>query len=109
MGALFGGQVPGGPFAGNGSQQSGSQSVNPYADNYKPPTGPQGTPVGPSAPKVVAGETDEERRRRQALILGAPYEGLGDGGDGSGGSASAAASAASDAGAAAAAGTGDGF
>lgn len=91
MGALFGGQVPGGPFAGNGSQQQPiSQSVNPYADNYKPPTGPQGTPVGPSAPKVVAGETDEERRRRQALILGAPYEGLGNGGDagdGSGGGA----------------------
>lgn len=105
MGGILGGGGSPAPVA----QQPTYQSADPYAANYKPPTGPQGTPAGPITPKAATAETEEERRRRQALILGAPLEGLGDGGDGTGGSASAAASAASDGAAAAAAGTGDGF
>lgn len=67
-------------------QQPTYQSSNPYAANYKPPTGPQGTPVGPITPaKPGAAETEDERRRRQALILGTPYEGLGMGGGADGG------------------------
>lgn len=77
-------------------QQPTYQSSNPYAPNYKPPTGLQASqPAAPITPangvKPAAPETDEEKRRRQALILGVANEGVGDGGDGSGGAASAGA------------------
>lgn len=82
----------GGGGGGGGYQQPTYQSSNPYGSNYRPPSGPQGTPAGPiTPPKPGAApvETEEERRRRQALILGSGLEGVGDGGDGSGGAASA--------------------
>lgn len=81
---------------GGGYQAPVYQSGDPYAANYKPPTGPQGTPAGPITPPKSGVETEEDRRRRQALILGAYSEGLGDGGDGSGGAASAGGAAAGD-------------
>lgn len=87
------------------------QSSDPYAPNYKPPTGVQGaTPkVTTNIPEPIAGETPEQRRARlaqQALILGGGSDGLGNSGEGTG---SAAGGNASDGAAAAAAGTGDGF
>jgi hypothetical protein len=88
MGNMFGG---GGGGGGGGYQAPTYQSSNPYGPNYKPPTGPQGAgPITPPKAGAAPAETDEERRRRQALILGAPHEGVGDGGDGSGGGSGAA-------------------
>ena len=88
MGNMF--QATGPVPAGFTRYNQGPQSSNPYGENYRPPTGPQGgTPVGPTTVKAGSTaatpvETEEERRRRQALILGAMHEGVGDGGTGGG-------------------------
>ena len=86
------------------------QSTDPYAANYKPPTGPQLSAAQKAAtsakvdatPLAPAGDdADElERRRRLALILGSGAETWG-GGDGS-------SSGAADAGAGDSSGAADG-
>jgi len=83
------------------------QSTDPYAANYKPPTGPQLSPAQVAAskpadttPLAPLPDDEQERRRRLALILGSGGETWG-GGDGS-------SSGAADAGAGDGAGAADG-
>jgi hypothetical protein len=84
------------------------QSTDPYAANYKPPTGPQLSPAQKAGQQAKANATpleanpddEEERRRRLALILGSGAETWG-GGDGS-------SSGAADAGAGDSSGAADG-
>lgn len=76
------------------------QGDDPFAPNYKPPTGPQlsaaqkgiqaASPLAPISPD----ETLEQRRRREALILGASPESWGSGGTAGVGDAAADAAAA---------------
>jgi hypothetical protein len=74
------------------------QSLDPYAANYKSPTGPQLAPGQRAAVEAKSAATmlapinpddEEERRRRRSLILGGTDYWGGDGGS-SGSSGSAA-------------------
>lgn len=68
------------------------QSLDPYAANYKSPTGPQLAPGQRAAVEAKSAATmlapmdpdDEEERRRRNLILGGNDYWGGDGADGGG-------------------------
>lgn len=91
MGSMFGGapQAAAAPVAATPAAIV-YQSDDPYAPNYRPPVGAVLSPAQKAAeaakeaanrPLAVANpdETDEERRRRTSLILGAGYETWGGG------------------------------